>query len=137
MTKKYIKDMEVEEVIARLQKREVIKCETNSYSSEIKLINGILVKFDSNGDTFITPNLNIKTSGYNYYFEETKSFKITETGLYKTRDGRKAFLSVVDNATSLANGIVEGVYDAYFWNLDGNLHDDEQSSFDLVSRWEE
>ena len=77
------------------------------------------------------------------YEEPKKKFKITHTGLYKTRKGRKAFVSCEVKYPTLKApfyGLVEGSLSTRWWAKDGktlcDISEDEKE-FDIVSEWED
>lgn len=61
---------------------------------------------------------------------------IKETGLYKTRDGHKAFVS--DICCREVTGVVEGIQGIITWDIDGKCVDcyDLPGDFDLVLKLE-
>ena len=66
--------------------------------------------------------------------------KITHTGLYKTRDGRKVFISSVDpsaNFTYVLFGVIEGERRNRIWSKKGELWKNEESPEDIVSEWKD
>ena len=65
-----------------------------------------------------------------------KLLKITETGLYKTRDGRRVFISNIANNFCCA-GLIEGQLEIQTWNTDGINIVYGKSNYDIVSKWEE
>lgn len=69
------------------------------------------------------------------YGELKGKFKITHTGLYKTRDGRMAFVSGVKSNTCM--GIVEAEEESRVWFKSGKLWDNEEHPVDIVSEWKE
>lgn len=65
--------------------------------------------------------------------EQSKEpFEIKEPGIYKTRDGRKVFISIVNK---YAYGIFEYGAELKDWYLNGYWGDDPQPE-DIVSKWE-
>ena len=85
----------------------------------------------------------ILSDDWEVYKEPKKKFEITHTGLYKTRKGRKAFVSCeVKYPTTLKApffGIVEGGLTTRWWTKTGkNLCEpfEDGKEFDIVSEWE-
>ena len=68
------------------------------------------------------------------------SFKVTHTGLYKTRDGRKAFVSSIDpstNFTYVLYGVIEGGRCSWTWTKKGEVLENEENPEDIVAEWED
>lgn len=63
------------------------------------------------------------------------SFKITHTGIYKTRDGSKTYVSFVENR--LVHGVFEGDFNIQNWGVDGSWITGKKSDKDIVSEWED
>jgi hypothetical protein len=61
-------------------------------------------------------------------------FKITHTGLYKTRAGKKAFVSVVKKDGCV--GIIEGNEGSIYWDKSGLYWDGNVNPEDIVAEWE-
>jgi len=69
-----------------------------------------------------------------------KPFKVTHTGFYKTRDGRKAFVSYVEPSNFYPYrvfGVVCGEGYSSFWSKKGELWIDEEHPKDIVAEWED
>jgi hypothetical protein len=66
-------------------------------------------------------------------------FGITEIGLYKTRDGRRAFVgTIMEKAEYPAKGFICGETGAYSWFLDGRLRRcGVNDAEDLVAKWDD
>lgn len=139
MRKVLLKDLTPEEIIKRLRKGEVIKCEDSNkitylidgiiVSEELLLENGENVKHVIFGSHFF---VNYKVDYL--YFEEEEPFKITETGFYKTRDGRKVYVSDVEN---YAYGVVDGERRIRNWSLEGRWAVTNLDDIDIVAKWED
>jgi hypothetical protein len=59
---------------------------------------------------------------------------------YKTRDGRKAQIFMLDNGAGFMMGTVLQANDRWFsnhWRCDGTIYIDSDSPDDLISEWEE
>lgn len=72
--------------------------------------------------------------------ESKKHFKVSHTGLYKTRDGRKVFVSSIDpsaNFTYILFGVIEGERRNRIWSKKGELWKNEESPEDIVAEWED
>lgn len=128
--KKYIRDMSYEEIAERLEKGEKALEEIEKgyylFDDIMKIIN----YYDYHGSlSYINVNLPTKRP---IYFEVEEPFEIKETGLYKTRDGRKAFVSYIDES---AIGILENDCRIRNWEINGNYDDKDKTEFDILSKW--
>ena len=79
MTKIFLKDLTLKEIIKRLRKGEVIK--NNYIGVLLYVVNGEILSKDPEGTITVCP-----------YFEEEEPFEITKTGVYRTRDGKRAYI---------------------------------------------
>ena len=133
--KLYLKDLTIGETITRLKNGEVIKIENSE--EYIEMIDGIICYYSNDGDVILGASI-FKNQG-NRYFEVEESFEIKETGLYKTRDGRKVFVSCIDyelNAPVI--GIIQGENDATCWYLSGDYSEyNKNSDLDIIGKWED
>lgn len=109
--KTYLKDLTPEEVIRRLKAGEVVKNETTSYVC--KVIDGVLCGFRSDGEININTTFTIAKGG-KYYFETPDELKLEVGKCYRTRDGRKAFVAVVDD--KYVFGVIEDDRVTATWN---------------------
>jgi hypothetical protein len=94
------------------------------------------------GDTFVDDDGLEFPSFPSYAFDSDwevyeEPFKITHTGLYRSRDGRKAYISFVNNDNGEFCGIVEGEMRSRFWYESGKLWKNEEDPEDIVAEWEE
>ena len=67
-------------------------------------------------------------------------FKITHTGLYRTRNGRRAFVCFINPCNSDCFpilGVVEDQVRIMNWTRNGVLWTDEENPKDIVSEWED
>ncbi len=120
--------MTPEEVAKLLQEGKAIKklCDDNEY----KLVNGLL--YDSDNNCF---NSQLFLEDDDLYFEINEPFEITEPGVYKTRDGRKAFVAYKEENSFI--GMVEDSHWHFAWNSTGRRATNATTSGDIVSKWEE
>lgn len=131
MKKTYLNTLTPEEIIKRLKNGEIVKRKT-VHDNEIiyKMIDGIIVREDEGCTT-----LNSFIAIDDQYFEEKRPFMITKTGVYKTRDGRKAYVCNIDD-----NGdctfVIEGESRLYYSTKQGSTSDQE-TEMDIVSEWED
>lgn len=71
------------------------------------------------------------------YGESKKPFKITHTGLYKTRSGRLAFVGTIEkSALYPIKGFIEGDKNITCWAKNGKNWDSENDADDIVSKKE-
>lgn len=127
--KKYIKYMTPEEIVKRLNDGEIIKDDnTEKY---FKMIDGQICHL---GKYYCVIGTKIRTDKQ-YYFETEESTEIKETGLYKTRDGRKAFVSKIYETYIL--GIIENEEEMISWNLKGSVSENRQNNQDIIGKWED
>lgn len=132
----YLNTLKDEEVIKRLKNGEVIHIEKNSY--KIKMIDGMIVEKLEDctvfGISFTVDSTN------DFYFEEEEPFEITQLGFYKTRDGRKAYISYIDkNIVDRENvfGIIEGEPSPRRWFKYGRYDTNEKTKYDIIDKWED
>ena len=90
MKRIYLNTLTPEETIKRLKNGEVIK--SDAEETIIKMIEGNLVKTFDDGVFILNPYF-ISTSEFKFYFEEPEEFKVEKAGIYKTRDGRIAYVT--------------------------------------------
>lgn len=134
MTRTYLKDLKPEEVVRRLKNGEkvYIKGDGDFY---YKMIDGVICEYDGNIVDIGCSILINATNRDLLYFEteDKKPFQITHTGLYKTRDGRKAFIKFIGG---MANGVIEGQDGYNAWSLQGWHYDLScKDDVDIVSEW--
>lgn len=132
--KTYLKDLTAEEIIKRLKNGEFLQ---NPFGGYYKMVDGIICKFLPNGNTVIAECLSSQMNG-DCYFETEEPFEIKETGLYKTRDGRKAFVSCIINGDfPLVRGIIQGEDVITSWSLSGEYEQCDKYDEDIISKWED
>lgn len=131
--KLYLKDMTIKEIATKLINGEVIYDDKNSNIS-YKLDNDVIYEF-YNGRSKALFNINEILIGLHFKIKD--EFKITKSGLYRTKDGRKVFISCLQN--DIAYGIVECFAVSDEWNLDGTFIGDgvKDSVYDIISEWED
>jgi hypothetical protein len=133
--KTYLKDLTPEEIIKRLKNGEVIKMKHNKVY--IKMIDGIMVRFYPSYKPDINTTINLNDS--TFYFETEEPFEIKETGLYKTRDGRKAFVSRIGDSDNTYNvsGIILNDYSSNTWTIEGRINTGYKDNEDIIGKWED
>ena len=96
------------------------------------------------GNTFVGENgleypFSPEDALYCYWEVYEEPFKITHTGLYKTRDGRKVFVSFVDKGENpyATCGVIEEGFTIKTWTRSGRFRISEENSEDIVSEWED
>lgn len=127
--KTYLKDLTLEEIIRRLKAREVVKNE--KIEEMCALVNGCMFKFREN-DALI-PCLFYWDE--NSYFETLDELKLEVGKCYKTRDGRKAFVSSYNSSTKYCRGAVIDFLNLAVWTENGLYLYATESGLDLVSEW--
>jgi len=88
---------------------------------------------------FFYSNRDLLLDDWEVYGEsKKKKFKITHAGLYKTRDGREAFVGTVENNTLYPiQGFIRGDKHITCWAKNGKNWDSENDADDIVSKREE
>lgn len=131
MKKIYLNTLKPEEIIKRLKNGEIIHNEGSA--STIKMIDGVIVEVY---ETYITFNQGFTVDATDdLYFEEEEKFEIKETGLYKTRDGRLAFVSSIKDINKNSYPVVAvilGDIETSTWSIKGKRYDTKESGEDLV-----
>lgn len=137
MKKVFLNTLTPEEIIRRLKNGEVIKREDRGNDLIYRMIDGVIVQKDiwdiTIGSSFTVDEVD------DYYFEEDEPFIITETGVYKTRDGRKAFVYKIKDETDSIYPIcyvVEKEDDSILATKQGKYATGE-TYLDIVAKWEE
>lgn len=88
--------------------------------------------------TFPDPSLAVDVKPANYPEIPDGSLKLEAGKLYRTRDGRKAFVSIVKSDCNCVHGMVEEYYESITWCLDGRHYSDGKTAhIDLISLWDE
>lgn len=130
--KTYLKDLTTEEIIKRLKNGEVAKTGNDEYY--YKMIDGVICCYCSDGDDGIGTIIYKKSD--NAYFETEEPFQIKETGFYKTREGKKAYISRI--TTTYIYGIITGKTSMNTWHLNG-MHwgNGDIHKNDIISKWED
>lgn len=136
MTKKiYINTLEPKEVIKKLLQGEEIHYNTWDAHCVYKIEKGILYRFREDiKETVLFPS--IVLSDDNKYFEEEGDL-ICEPGLYKTKSGKKVFVSDIIEHASVCHGIIEGTCKATTWYLNGQRHKTYLTDDDIVDVWKD
>ena len=129
--KTYLKDLTLEEIIKRLKNGEVVKI--NNSKNYYKMIDGFLCYIGEFG-SIINDSI-IINEGYEYF--ETEEPLIFEQGkFYKTREGKKAYISKI--TATYIYGIVTEKTSSETWKLDGTHWNKENPhKNDLISKWED
>lgn len=135
--KTYLKNLTPEEIIKRLKNGEIIKFDEDK-TFHIKVIDGIICRIVDKNNFVI----NAVFDNENFYFETEEPFKIKKIGLYKTRGGRKVFvsdISVNTDRTYKISGIIEGDTLSSNWTVYGSAVEsgDYESADDIISKWED
>lgn len=130
--KTYLKDLTPDEVIRRLKAGEVVRYRGTDYI--IKYIDGVLCTLFDDGDVDINSILMIRKVG-DYYFETPDELKLEVDKCYKTRDGRKAFVSYYDEKNKQYHGCVLGRSEIVYWYENGSWYEDQEHDVDIISEW--
>lgn len=134
--KTYLKDLTPEEVIRRLKAGEVLK--EDDSKTITKLVEGVWCTYYQNGSIGLNDGFNLDSDARQYYYFETPDELKLEVGkCYKTRDGRKAFVSsiMLDSEFPFL-GIIENCAKTENWLENGkfNIYQPE-NDLDLISEW--
>ena len=130
--KTYLKDLTPEEIIKRLQAGEVVNFE--EYSTKIKMIEGVLSSVFQDGT--IRLNVSLDLFDERCYFETPDELKLEVGKCYRTKDGRKAFISSYNSSTKYFKGAVIDFLNLAVWTENGMyLYASEESGLDLISEW--
>ncbi len=125
----YTKDMTFADIISRLKAGEVIYDKDDDTVS-CYMVDGVIVYIDKvYGVRYI--NNDLKISDHSYYFKTSVPLEIKIGNLYKTRDGKKAFVGKRFTDGSFGGYIAEGSVSS--WCVCGK-HEATGSS-DLVAKW--
>lgn len=143
--KKYLKEFSYKEVIDKLQNGEVIYHDIDEDTEvpyKFFMYNGVLCWEDESKDIHVGISLGITELNKQCYFNETEEpFEIKETGLYKTRDGRKAFVCEIDNEIDCNEHPIKYVIEdcdfLYTTSKNGMFYKTKENKFDIVSKWED
>lgn len=134
MKKVYLNTLTPEEIIKRLKAGEVVKFDNSSCI--VSMVDGVIIS--KNKGSFMFNDCFTVSYISKSYFEEEEKFEITETGLYKTRDGRQVYVSVVDDESDYpVRGIVSGSIGLQSWTREGINMQGETLEIDIVAKWED
>lgn len=131
MKKVLLKDLQPDEVIRRLKAGEVVKDECSK--EIIKMIEGILCSVSDLGNTRL--NILLNPLYPDYYFEEPEELKLEVGKCYRTKDGRKAFISSYNSSTKYFKGAVIDFLNLAVWTENGLYLYATESGLDLISEW--
>ncbi len=126
--REYLNNLPTKEIIERLLAGKIAK---NDLGRTLYAINGVLCSSIPNEKTVIGACVGV-SDFENLYFEEPEKLKIEVRKPYKTKDGRKAFISVVDDM--YAYGIIEGNSVVTTWGHNGVCDTDDDGE-DIISEW--
>lgn len=131
--KTYLKDLTLDEVIDRLKSGESIKYNTSD--AETKYHDNMLLTILPDGKYTINVQISSCLNGV-AYFETPDELKLEVGKCYKTRDGRKAFVSVYDSEKRYFRGVIAESFDFYEWEISGDsIYSAINCSVDLISEW--
>ena len=114
------------------QRRDADKIISGKY---ICLKNGEFV-YDDNEDSYVVFDESVFADDWEVYEEPKKAINIRKTTVYKTRDGRKAFIGGLHYG--IAWGLIENNTSITMWDIKtGKVFSDKESEVDIVSEWED
>ncbi len=131
--REYLNNLPTKEIIERLLAGKIAK---NDLGRTLYAINGVLCGSIPNEKTVIGACVGV-SDFENLYFEEPEKLKIEVGKCYKTRDGRKAFISSINNDSEFPfRGIIIGFDSTDKWLENGkfNVYQSE-NDLDLISEW--
>lgn len=129
--REYLNNLPTKEIIERLLAGKIAK---NDLGRTLYAINGVLCSSIPNEKTVIGACVGV-SDFENLYFEEPEKLKIEVGKCYKTRDGRKAFISAIRNSNDVFFGCIQGDFDRTAWHSNGLFMMNETSDYDLISEW--
>ena len=130
--KTYLKDLTPEEIIKRLKNGEIVKIKDSK--EYFKMIDGVICRFFSYGDVGIGSLL--YTEPDDVYFETEEPLTFEQGKFYKTREGKKAYISRI--TTTYIYGIITGKTSMDTWHLNGmHWHNGDKHKNDIISKWED
>lgn len=127
MKRIYLNTLAPEEIIKRLKNGEVVHID-GSDSNTFKMIDGVVCSCYNGKPYCIGVGLDVEDD--DYFFEDAEPFKIEKTGKFKTRDGRIAFVAVVND--DYCYGMICGDAGSKMWRIDGKWTSSEDTENDLV-----
>lgn len=131
--KTYLKDLTPEEVIRRLKAGEVVRFEEADFY--YRFINDVLCFFDGEDGIVYNASISIHPKS-KHYFETPDELKLEVGKCYRTKDGRKAFISSYNSSTKYFKGAVIDFLNLAVWTENGMyLYASEESNLDLISEW--
>lgn len=131
MDKTYLKDLKPDEVIRRLQAGEVVRYDNVTATS--KLIEGFLCDVFTDGDYRIGSYISARSQPQAYFITPDE-LKLEVGKCYRTRDGRKAFVSYYVSSINKFVGIIHGENTTRTWGLNGECSTVCMNN-DLISEW--
>lgn len=134
MKKVYLNTLTTEEIIKRLKDGELVKRDDRS-GLIYKMIDGVIIIKDSKGIT-LGGRLLINEVDY-LYFEEEEPFEIEETGVYKTRDGRKAYVYQIKDETDTKYPICYVVDRMELSVTKQGRYCSKEAPLDIIAKWED
>lgn len=129
--KTYLKDLTLDEVIDKLKSGESIKYDTSD--AETKYRDNMLLTVLPDGK--YTINVEISSCLNRVaYFETQDELKLEVGKCYRTRKGKKAFITYKEK--NLCNGAIFGSLDFFTWRENGkSVYSTDENDLDLVEEW--
>ena len=132
--KTYLKDLTPEEIIKRLKNGEIIENEEGD-DTIIKYYDGVICRVYEDGSYEINVSFTTDAACV-YYFETEEPLTFEQGKFYKTREGKKAYISKI--TTTYIYGIITGKTSMDTWHLNGmRWHNGDKHKNDLISKWED
>lgn len=125
--KKYLNSMS--EILAELQDSGQVFDECTS--AYYKIVAGFIIRFEG-GEIYLGAQIPIKKNRYYCYVDNPIELKVGKN--YKLEDGRKAFISFIDE--DIAYGSIEKWDKMCKWDINGNGIE-EPKNVNIIAEWEE
>lgn len=129
--REYLNNLPTIEIIERLLAGKIAK---NDLGRTLYAINGVLCSSIPNEKTVIGACVGV-SDFENLYFEEPEELKLEVGKCYRTRDGRKAFISSYNSSTEYFRGAVIDFLNLAVWTKKGLYLYTTEWDLDLVSEW--
>lgn len=133
--KQYLKDLSAKKIIENLKKG--LSIENDNIADRYFMIDNIICHLDHYGNLYI--NSSLPFCKHEWFFEVEEPFGITETGLYKTKDGRQVYISLICRTDYQCEGVIKNESSVQTWNRNGEFisRRGKVHGLDIVSKWEE
>lgn len=117
----------------------MVKCETAEHEpmeGQYKMIDGVLCGFFEDGDILYGAGFDVSQDN-GFYFEEPEQFKLEVGKCYRTRNGKKVFISGINSDNDYPMfGIIKGFISPDRWLENGKFDiSNTEHDLDLISEW--